>query len=346
MRLVLDGETAYEYWMLANPSVIYTPDKSPRQLLTSFERFSSRDVSQSIGRQEGISGPIQLLVDSRVERRDSSSVECRVWSARQALPPKSIYDIGAGLHVVSPELCLVRLATMLPYLELLHRLTNMLGLFAFDFWERMELVERDPITTIGDIERYLDKIPGARGTKQLRDALGSVAERSRSPRESDLILCLRMSARRGGQALPDFEVNHRVELDDAARPLTTKTYLEGDIVWPEKRVAMEYNSDEWHLNTLQAMTDLEKITAMQRMGMTVFPVTTRQFSDYKAFRSLVQGVRQALGIRNPETEKMDTRRTYLHADLMEVGRKERGRVPLSQTARWQFIGPRLDYANT
>lgn len=342
MRLVLDGETAYEYWMHVNPRYAYEVDSSPRQLLTQFDGFTSLEISQAIDRQDGIPGALHLMVDSAGERRNSRNVECHVWSCKQPLPPKSLYCIGPGLYVVSPELCLVRIAPTLSRPELLHRMTNMLGLFAFDFWERMELVEREPIMTKQTIERYLQKVNGAKGTTAVHQALSCVQERSRSPRETDLCLNLGMPARQGGQALPPFEVNRRIELTDEARPLTTKHYLECDVVWMSKRAVVEYNSDEWHLNTERALDDLEKIAALQRMGMTVFPVTTRQLTDYTAFKALVQGLRKVLGVRNQESPALDKRRMCLHADLMDIERREREQPVLGDTARWQFLQPRLD----
>lgn len=344
MRLVLDGETAYEYWMHANPRYVYEADSSRRQRLTQFDGLTSLEVSQAINRQDGIPGTLHLMVGSAGERRNSHNVECHVWSREQPLPPKSLYCIGPGLYAVSPELCLVRIAPALSYPELLHRMTNMLGLFAFDFWERMELVEREPITTIRAIDRYLHKVDGAKGIKAVRRALSCVQERSRSPRETDLCLNLGMPARQGGQALPPFEVNRRIELTDQARSLTTKRYLECDVVWMSKHTVVEYNSDEWHLNTEQTLADLEKITALQRMGMTVLPVTTRQLADYAAFKALVQGLRKALGVRDQESPALDRRRMRLHADLMEVERREREQPVLGNTARWQFLQPRLDQA--
>lgn len=344
MRLVLDGETAYEYWMHVNPRYAYEVDSSPRQLLTQFDGLTSLEVSQAVDRQDGIAGALHLMVSSAGERRNSHNVECHVWSCKQPLPPKSIYSIGPGLYVVSPELCLVRIAPTLSRLELLHRMTNMLGLFAFDFWERLELMERKPITTTRAIDRYLHKIDGAKGAKAVRHALSSVQERCRSPRESDLCLNLGMSSRLGGQALPPFEVNRRIELTDKARPLTTKHYLECDVVWMSRRTVVEYNSDEWHLNTEQTLGDLEKIAALQRMGMTVFPVTTRQLSNYAAFKALVQGLRKALGVRNQESSALDKRRACLHADLMDIEHREREQPVLGNTARWQFLQPRLDQA--
>lgn len=83
---------------------------------------------------------------------------------------------------------------------------------------------------------------------------------------------------------------------------------------------------------------------MQRMGYTVIPVTTRQFDDCRAFESLVEGVRKVLGVRDRVSESARAQRQYTHADILEIERRQREQPSLVQTARWQYLWPRLDFA--
>ncbi len=345
MFLILDDVTAYEYWMLYNPLYSNFPDDSPRQPVTTFEHSSSNEISKMIAMKDGETGPIHIMVDSLSNRRPSENVICHVFMPRTPLPPKSIYHIGPNLGVVSPELCMVRLAASLPRYELLHKVSNMLGLFSFNYWDRMELVEREAITSIQKTREYLKEIPYAKGVRNLRQALNSVCERCRSPRETTLALNLKMSTRLGGQSLPPFEVNSDLDMSDEAKLLTKKSNLEGDIVWKKKNAVIEYNSDEWHLNTAQTISDMEKISAMQRMGVTVFPMSTRQFDDYDVFESFICGVRTVLGVRDRNADAARAKRRALHTDLIEVERVEREKPVLGETARWQYLEPRLDVAN-
>lgn len=346
MRLVLDGITAYEYWMLYNNRYAHGTDIMMKQRLTSFEKVTSTELGEAIAKNEGKPGPMHLLVESAKDRRRSKWFSCHVWSSSTPLPPNSIHNIGPSLYVESPELCMVRLAATIPRYELYHKVSNMLGLFAFDFWERMSLVEREPITTIESAKAYLQMVPHARGVRALRQALTSVSERCRSPRESTLALLLKMPTRLGGQSLPPFEVNARLNLSNDARPLTTRRYLEGDVVWRSKNAVLEYNSDEWHLDAVHIMTDMEKIATLQRMGVTVFPMTTRQFDDYEAFETIIQGIRNALGVRDRDADLVRGRRQLLHYDLMEIERTEREEPVLSETSRWKYLAPRLDVADS
>ena len=345
MRLVLDGETAYEYWMRYNSNIIIYPDSAPAQSLTSFDGLTSREISNAIGRCEGSQGLIHLLVQSADMRRPSKFVICHTLTNQTPLPPRSLYHIGTHLYVVSPELCLVRLANTCTRLEFLHKFNNMLGLFSLDPYERMTLLDREPITSKERVRSYIEQNAGMKGTRTVRLALRSVVERCRSPRESTVNLCLRMSTRLGGQALPPFEANYRIPLTDSARLLTSKTYLEGDVVWPSRKTVLEYNSNEWHTNALQVKTDMEKITALQRMDYAVLPMTTRQFSDYDTFEALIAIVRAQLGLRDRTNDDAKRRRQYVQEDLIEVERKLRRAAPLHDTARWKYLESSLDYAS-
>ncbi|MBR3316958.1 MAG: hypothetical protein IKG21_03940 [Atopobiaceae bacterium] len=344
MQVVLDGETAYEYWMLHNPHTEASAENSPRQPLTSFESLSNKQLDDAIGQRDGSSGKMHLICDYHLRPHAHPNTQCHVWSSKTPLPPKSIYQIGPGLYTVSPELCLVRLASQVDRLTLLHMTTNMLGLFAFNYYEKMELVERDPITTIQKVQTYLNAIPHAQGTKVIRQILSWVHERSRSPRESTVSLCLGIPTRVGGLALPSFEVNRKIKLSDEARLLTTKNYLEADFAWMSKKTLLEYNSDEWHYGSDRVARDLEKIAALQQMDYTTVPVTTRQFDDYDTFKAIVGNLRKHLGQRDRANEDAEKRRSYLHSDLIETERTQRELLPFSETARWQWLWPRLDYS--
>ena len=210
MRLVLTDQTAYEYWMGPTSNLIFSPEGAPGLRLTDFSQFSSLEISQALASRDGSDGNMHLLVGSPKDRRPSRFVTCHVWGNQYPLPEGSIYRIGTGLYVVSPELCLLRLAATLPRLELLHKLSNMLGVFSLDPWDKMLTHRRKPITTINKIRAYLEKVPGARGGNALGSALNWVSERSASPRESSLALNLCMPTRLGGQALPAFEANSNI----------------------------------------------------------------------------------------------------------------------------------------
>ena len=165
MRIVLDGNTAFEYWMSSTLSDEAQPVHAAQPQLSSFNELPSSELSRGIGNQEGASGGIEVLVDSLGERRNSDLVTCGVWSAKTPLPPNSIYMIGSGIYVESPELCLLRLASIMERTVFLRALSDMLGIYGLSVLDRLELVSREPITSISKIKKFMDRVKGAYGVK-------------------------------------------------------------------------------------------------------------------------------------------------------------------------------------
>ena len=329
--------------MSASNTVISRPLDVSLSALTDFEGQSCGELSRAIARTDAEPGELHLLVSSQGERRQSRYVCCHVWANRNPVPVGSIYQVGTGIYVESPELCLVRLAALLPREELLHCMSNMLGIFAFSTLDRMSLISRESITNIDKIRDFVRKLPGTQGSKALLSACSWVAERSASPRETSVNLCLALPTRVGGQNLPPFEANATQPLDDDASKLTVKKYLVPDVYWRSNELALEYNSSKHHDTEDELETDMEKITALQQMGITVIPVTTRQFNDFDAFDTIVKRVRKVLGVRAQTSDAIQERRSKMHAALLEFERSERKQPSLIETARWKYLIPRLYY---
>ena len=342
MRLTLDGMSAFEYWM----SVLQTPSFStswgPAAAFTSLEGRECRELGQALLRTDGTPGSIDLLVNADSNRSHSSWVHCRCVSTSHTLPQGSIIQIGSGLYVVSPELCVLRLATQLPRLAFLHAFTSLLGIYSFSSLDRQDLLERKPILTKARMQQYLNDTEGIPGHRIAQRALPWVTERTASPRETTMALALRLPSKTGGHGLPEFEANCKVSLSEEAALLTTKSYVVADVAWPDDDIYLEYNSDKHHDNDEQLEFDFEKITAMQRDGRIVVPISTRQFNSYEAFASIVNGVRKHLGVRCRMTDEVVERRRSTHHKLLEIERSQRTSPSLINTARWKYLFPRID----
>lgn len=342
MRLVFDGITAYEYWM----SPAWTDGarlvKSPHPLLSNFDGIESGELTKAISKKDGADGQLQLLVSSPSERRSSEFVDCRCWSKKQPLPPESLYQVGSSIFVESPELCLVRLSATLPRLEFLRALSDMLGNYGFSITDRIELIQREPITSIQKIEQFLKKVPHVPGTKTLKQALSWIVPNAASPRETSMDISLAMPTRMGGHELPRFEANYHKDLTAEARPLTQKNFLVADVMWEEFKQALEYNSSKYHDTEEQMEYDFEKITTLKNMGYALTPVSTRQFNSYEAFASIVQDLRRSMGMSTVTSEKALERRKKTHEELLRIERRNRELPSLADTARWQYLMPRID----
>lgn len=344
MRLVLDGMTAFEFWMCTVSCHAHRYVELPNPGLTSFESKSAAEITRILERTEGECGALELLVRDADERRRTSQIRCTLWGKRR-LPPRSLCHIGDGVYAVSPELCALRLALLLPRPEYLRALAGLLGIFTFSLSNREDLVSREPILTKARLAEYFENVEGVPGLKQARQALAWVPERSASPRESTMDLCLALPTRLGGQALYPFEANYEVRPDDKSRLLTQKRSLVADVAWPDAGLFLEYNSSKHHDTEQQKEFDFEKITTFQSMKKTVMPVSTRQFNDYHAFSAISDRIRTELGKRDRNAGRWEDKREALHRELLRLERRQRLSPRLLDTARWRFLLPYIDMEN-
>jgi hypothetical protein len=92
-------------------------------------------------------------------------------------------------------------------------------------------------------------------------------------------------------------INHRVDLDDVARKVARRSYVECDFFWPRERIALEYDSNEFHASPAEMARDASKRAALETMGVCVFTLTWQQARDAEATDSLVRAMARKAGWR-------------------------------------------------
>jgi hypothetical protein len=140
--------------------------------------------------------------------------------------------------------------------------------------------------TVPDLSTELDQGPSV-GSKLFREALADVADGIRSAAEGDLKDLLAKSG------LPAPLFNASIYDSDGtfiARP---------DAWWPEKGVAVEVDSHEWHMSPHDHTRTLERQRRMGKRGILVLPYTPREIRTQPA--KVIAAIRDALKSgRRPE----------------------------------------------
>ncbi len=357
MRPVLFGISALEYWRsslsdptpgdmgnVENPVVgkVFGSGKSPSKRRRKFDDIA--EIDDAISRTEGAKGKLHLLMDPSFRKRRFSNIECHSWNKGALLTSDSVINAGTGFDVVSPELCLMQVAPQLTRFQLMRAITDLCARYSLSALDRSGIISRAPVTTLESIRAYVEKTPGLNGYRKVDAALCWCLEGSRSPRETTMSLFFRLPTRLGGKQLPVFVPNMKFSLGQEARLLTKKTYLEGDAVWPDAKLVIEYNSDAYHDTEEAKEFDFEKITALESMGYTVVPISTRQFNSYDSLEVIVMDLRQRLGSgtkKRAEDEKVvksrEKRSRKTHEELLGEERRQRELPSLLETARWRYL---------
>ena len=138
--------------------------------------------------------------------------------------------------------------------------------------------------TVRALGEELSKGPSI-GSRLLREALADVADGTRSAAEGDLKDLLAKS----GLPMPLFNAS----IFDAQGTFIATP----DAWWPERGVAVEVDSHEWHLSPHDHARTLDRQRRMGKYGIVVLPFTPKQIRTQPA--EVLATIRQALETGRP-----------------------------------------------
>lgn len=290
MRLIFHGWTALSILLSVRHSgktatAIETISKdctpTPASLAYAFAHFPQ------------LPSPLHLLVS----RWNAPSVQPSfvVHRSCSALPDGSLLHAGDGLYVSSPELCLAQIAQNASDPEIIFLGSLLCGSFMIDPSTQSGTTPRKPITTPKALEHFVSENPGLRGAKPLRRVLGHITEGAASPPEAFLRMAMTLPTRLGGFGLPNARINYRLAPTQRAQRIARRKTLVPDLLWPELKLDVEYDSDAMHLTSQQAMLDSTKRLALESDGYKVITVTPLQLGNPGRLSDIAREINRCAG---------------------------------------------------
>ena len=211
---------------------------------------------------------------------------------------EQIVPLGDGLYVTSPELTLAQLSLTLSPLQRASYAMELLGSYSLSPCGQLSTVR--PVTTQDRLQRFCShlKWPLAKGRMHRTTAL--VLEGSRSPAETELYLLLCMPPELGGYGLPRPTLNMPLSLPSRWSRLLGVPYVRPDLCWPRERLALKYDSRQYHSLEQERDHDDDRRCALEELGFTVISLRTKRFMDPRRFDELVRNrIAPRLGIEPP-----------------------------------------------
>lgn len=239
-------------------------------------------------------GPLDMLVGTGDDRFRGNGVRCRVHAA--SFPPGSFVEIEPGVFVASPELLLVRLAPKLSLPHLAQLGTEFCGEYGLSL-EDKKAYERPPLANAARIGSIVERCAGENGIARARDALRYIQNGSESPRETTIALLFDLPVRLGGGGLVVPEMNHVIPATHHVWRATGRRSLRCDLIWPDAKLAIEYDSDLHHKGDDRVAGDATRRTALAHMGIEVVTVANRHLRNAAEFEIIVRHVANRLGKR-------------------------------------------------
>ncbi len=156
---------------------------------------------------------------------------------------------------------------------------------------------RNPLTTPMHLRRYIERYHARSGTQRAVHALRYILPGSASPMETVLAMLLHLPKRYGGYGLPAPKLNYPVE--------TTQTHFGErqarqricDLIWPDKLVAVEYDSDLHHRDDQSIARDSIRRVELENANVSVVTVTRAQVFNLTRMDEVAGLLFKLLGVR-------------------------------------------------
>lgn len=175
------------------------------------------------------------------------------------------------------------------------------------------------LMTVSDLRSFAEDDSGRFIAGRLRKVADIAFDNSASPRETALALMLTMPPELGGFGLPKPRLNVPVDVSEVRGSLADRDAVTPDMLWAEQRVALEYDSAEFHgqSTTRRLAEDALRSNILTAMGYAVLRVTPGSVVTLAQIERLARQVACCLGVTlQRPTEMQEVRRRKAFAELM------------------------------
>jgi len=310
-HLVITGVSAIQAW----DGGVRDFARSSRLRSTASFAATAQDLADFDALPQGCTEPVEILVGSAANRLHTSRWQASLRST--PLPVGSLYDVGGGRCITSPELFFLQTAPKLsmagavllamelcgyystlmsvPYRKYCDELARS-GLYPRnaapwppESWglsyehqkDLMDLgfVNREPLTDPKKLRAYVERALSAGSHSRALVALQYAAAPSRSPMESRLYARYCLPVRYGGLNLTPVELNWEIELPEDIAAATGRTHYSVDLYWPDGGIAIEYQGDFAHSGLSAEQRDRLKRNILETTGIQIISIDKRQYAN-------------------------------------------------------------------
>lgn len=294
MPLVLSHMSAFEFWRLHE----FDRSSCRGQTLSRHTHsnppadFSDDSLSRFL---DGLTDPVHVLVpDSSDARRQDHFL---YHTCRASLPYGSFAKIDKNAFVSCPELCFLHLAKTRSFVELIALAYELCGTYAISTTDPRGFVDRSSLTSIAQLESFIERAGSLYGVGRARQSLRHILPGAASPRETAMAILLCLPNSLGGYALPKPFLNHRIVANWHTQKVTRQQEFFCDAYWPTEKVAVEYDSDQYHSGSEKIAHDSIRRNILADMGITTITITRRQINSRFELDKVARILAKRLGKR-------------------------------------------------
>lgn len=207
---------------------------------------------------------LDILVDN-VNKMGSSN-KFRFHLKPKSLPRHSTFHLYDNVYCSSPEFTIIQLSKTLCYEHLFLLVLEFCGSYTIDREIREFISPTNPLTNINKINNFLksyaQKNPHSHGLKLLESVLNVADNNSASPMESRLFIKLCGPRSRGLYACKNLKLNQKIKLSPKAAKIAGQSTVTPDIACLDRKIAIEYDSLQFHESAPQGQKDKRRRDAL------------------------------------------------------------------------------------
>jgi len=292
-----------EIELQALPSGLSKPE--PQTIPNKLSKPKPQTIPNKLSKHEpkgfqGLSSPVHIMIGAQEARRVSRGVKQHVFSSET--PVGCFINVGGGLMVSSPEFCFLQMAERLKLFRLIELGYELCGAYSIPVSGDQNVPERgfynrEPLTSINKLNAFLDGMPGAKGRQKAMRALRYMCDGSASPMETILAMFLTLPYNMGGFRFELPELNKRIVLTKTARKYFNKEYYVCDLFWSNKKIAVEYDSDQQHTGSDRIASDSKRRNVLDSSGIRVVSVTKQQLYSGAELERAARTIAKHMGRR-------------------------------------------------
>lgn len=317
MNTFVSHASALQYWRFHDPlpPCVRVPSRhfedaapmSPHEAHDASSAFPELDL------------PIHMLFSHKDKRVRSDEAVAHVCT--QHMPPGSFLSAAKDIAVCSPELVFTQMAEASSDAALIKLGFELCGAYALQPTSDFALEgfrARSALTSRARLKSFAERAQGVRGRTRAKRLAAYIANGSASPMETVLAMTLGLPCRFGGYGLGMPHMNYRINTGTRGKTISAKQNYFCDLYWPDKKVAVEYDSNIWHTGAQRIADDAKRRNALEHLGVSVIVVTSRQLFSANAMDEVSSLLQRQLGRRvRPRGERWYEKRQELRDELLK-----------------------------
>lgn len=267
-----------------------------RAAIESAKRPSLKRMLEELWGNATVERPLHVLARPKIGRHSTKRVCFHQLAA--PLLRGAFLEIAPGVAVCSPELVFVQLAETLPMGELIALGYEFCGCYPLEA-NRSGALVRAQLTTPARLSAFVNRVERMKGRGKRASLFSSSTRNLLLPRRRKWMRCLLTPMRWGGLSLPPALANEPVALSEEAARIARGDRVVCDLLWPQARVAAEYDGLAFHGGRHQQARDSRRRDALIADGFDVVTVTSSQIDSVSEFIEIADALSRKTRGRTP-----------------------------------------------